>query len=696
MMSVERRWVFAVLLAGFITSARRVRAEGSAPSASGDAASGSATSASGDAARRDATDVVVTGTRTPERTQRATVKTDVVTRDEAERRGATNIAEALSSQPGVQVNPGAYGFLGGVSAIQIQGFDRDRVLILEDGERVVGDVGGAIDLANLPTSDVERIEIVTGPTSSLYGSSAIGGVVNIVTAPPKTEGPSARFRLEGRSYRGLVAQATGAYRRGGTWLTLDGSGTRQDGVRRTESLPDLRLPATERSLVGIRAGTTLGPNVDVRVRGRYLRDRLDGLETTTAPGLGRYVIDLPNETNRFTLHLIETLHLGRGSSLRMTLGSQWIEGRTARDYRDSPLDEVRKRHDQMQSIEGVATIADGRRTWVVGARAEAERFSQDVQKTESLSTGLSTTDRVEVVPQTLGTIAGYGQLQWKLGSFLTILPGVRAERHTRFGGAVTPRLALASILSSTLRLRASAGRGFRAPSSKELGFVFDHSAYGYRVDGNPNLSPETSWGVNGDLTWLPFARREADVDESTMLRASAFANWVDNLIDLDIAGGTSSGGIASYTYKNFGSARTMGAQLDAAYRFLDRFNAEASYAYLYTRDDVNDRPLGGRPPHVVTTSVRGRTFWQVEAYVRWRVATDAFVDETTRSPGYTTMDLRLSRPFGNAKTSSLEAYVGVLNALDVHQDPGRVGDLRPPLGRVFYVGLRGRFSSEEE
>ena len=96
---------------------------------------------------RDAETVVVTGTRTPERVSRMTVKTDVVTREEAERRGAANVVDALASQPGLQVNPGSYGYLGGVSALQIQGFDRDRVLILEDGERVVGDVGGAVDLA---------------------------------------------------------------------------------------------------------------------------------------------------------------------------------------------------------------------------------------------------------------------------------------------------------------------------------------------------------------------------------------------------------------------------------------------------------------------------------------------------------------------------------------------------------------------
>src|SRR5689334_13866480 len=73
----------------------------------------------------DGDTVVITGTRTPERSQRSTVKTDVVTREEADRRGATNVAEALASQPGLVVNPGSYSFLGGASALQIQGFDRD-------------------------------------------------------------------------------------------------------------------------------------------------------------------------------------------------------------------------------------------------------------------------------------------------------------------------------------------------------------------------------------------------------------------------------------------------------------------------------------------------------------------------------------------------------------------------------------------
>ncbi|MBX3204513.1 MAG: TonB-dependent receptor [Labilithrix sp.] len=633
---------------------------------------------------READTVVVTGTRTPERSQRATVKTDIVTRDEAERRGATNVAEALATQPGVRVDPGAYGYLGGVGAIQIQGFDLQRVLILEDGEPVVGDVGGAIDLSAIPIGDVERIEIVTGPTSSLYGSSAIGGVVNVITAPPRRAGPSGRLRTEGRSHRGLLAQGNGSFRNERAWFGLDTNVFRQDGIARTPGLPDLQIPETSRFMLGARGGTSLAKGVDLRVRARWFRDRLDGLSSRVAPGIGRYLVDQPNHTDRYTLHVIENIDLGKGSRLRLTMGRQWIDNTTAQNQQRSPVGERHDRYHRMQSFEAVDTIADGARTWVVGGRVEVETFTQTVTKTESLSSGLTTRTEDEVAPQTLGRAALYGQLQWKLGETFTVLPGVRAETHTRYGGAVTPRFATSYQPAKEVQVRASVGRGFRAPTAKELGFVFDHSALGYRVLGNADLRPETSWGLNGDVTWQPTS--------AYTLRAGTFMNWVDELIDIDLAGGAANGAVVDYRYKNFGAARTMGAQLSAAARLGDRLRADVSYDYLWTRDDVNDRPLGGRPPHTVTAALRATLLWKVEASARWRASTDAFVDAETRSPGYQTIDLRLGRELWPRS----QGYVGVLNVTDVHQEPARLGDLRPPLGRVFYVGVRAEFPSEED
>ena len=631
--------------------------------------------------------VVVTGTRTPERMQRSTVKTDVITREEADRRGATNVADALASQPGLVVNPGSYGFLGGVSALQIQGFDRDRVLVLEDGERVVGDIGGAIDLSAIPTGDIDRIEVVSGPTSALYGSAAIGGVVNIITAPPRDEGPTGRMRMEGRSLNGLVLQANAAYRRGKPWAAVDFNLTRMDGIEKPVG-PDLRVPEQSHRMVGVRAGTSLTPEMDVRIRARQFRDRTDGLETQTAPGLGRFIIDTPAQTDRYTLHVIHTTRVGsRGSNLRLSMGRQWFDNFTARDRRDSPIDERHDRTQRMQSFEGVGTIADGPRTFVLGARAEAEHFEQDLTRTVSTSGGPVTTTAPEVLPLSYGIGALYGQVAWKLGD-VTVLPGARFESHTRYGSSVAPRLAAAWRISDLVTLRASGGRGFRAPSAKELGFAFDHSAFGYKIFGNDGLKPEKSWGVNADMTVTP--------DTRMTFRGSVYANWVDDLIDLDLGNGTNAGGIASYSYTNFGRARTAGGQVDVAFKPAPFLRAESSYAYTWTRDDVNDQPLPGRPPHAVTVSLRVEPGWKMELYARARIVTDAFLSadspESTRAPGYENFDVRVAREVW-AKS---QIYVGALNLTDVKQDPGRIGDTRSPLGRILYIGLKADFPWEDE
>lgn len=633
--------------------------------------------------RADA-EVVVTGTRTPEQTQRATIKTDVVTRSEAERRGATNVAEALSSQPGVQVNPGAYGYLGSVSPIQIQGFDLGRVLILEDGEPVIGDVGGAIDLSAIPLNDVERIEIVTGPSSALYGSSAIGGVVNVISAPPAAEGASGRARAEYRSHRGVVLQGSAAYRARRNWLELDASRTRQDAIFEAPNLPDTHLPETKRSFVGLRAGTQLGAKIDLTVRGRWLRQRFAGVESQEYPGLGRYATDQPQTADRFALHLMETIRLSRRTSLRFSLARQWVNRDSETVPRGSPLGQLRSSSQTMQSFEATATVADGPRTWVVGSRFEAQRLSQTSSERVRVNGELVTRDSSEVDPQALNAASLYGQLAWKLGRVLTVLPGARGEYHGRYGSVLAPRLALAARPSDSLTLRVGFGRGFRTPNAEELGFDFDHSVYGYRVVGNPALEPERSWGLNADASYraAPFLT----------LRTGGFANWVDNLIDIDLASGVRNGTVFTYSYRNFARVRTLGGNVGLSLVDAQRFRGDLSYDYLWARDVASDRPLTGRPAHTLTASARLALPFELELYTRLRVVSDAYVDGMNLSPGYQTFDVRVSR----AVWSGVRAYTGVLNLLDSHQDPGRLGDLRPPLGRVLYVGLSATFPGVDE
>ncbi|WP_437786908.1 TonB-dependent receptor plug domain-containing protein [Sorangium sp. So ce1097] len=610
------------------------------------------------------------------------MRTRVITREEAERRGATNVGEALDGELGVQVNPSAYGALGNPSAIQIQGFDLDRVLVLEDGERVIGDAGGAIDLSSLPLSDVSRIELVTGPTSSLYGASAIGGVVNVLSAPPAHPGFSGRGRVEGRSRAGLLVQGAGAYRGEHAWASADASFQREDSLSLLEDDPTTALPERAQHLVGLRAGAALGRGIDVRLRARWIHDEQDGIEQLDElPGLRPYLVDLPEVTDRVTLHLTETIDLGGGSNLRLAAGRQWALRTSGRDLRGSPLAEERERSGTLQSYEAIATVAHGPLTWVIGGRAEVESLTQERTATAVTTSGTSESTVDEVPDTELGGASLYGQLAWKLTDRLTVMPGVRGEHWPRYGGVIAPRLALAYRPAPSLTLRVSGGQGFRTPSAKELGFSFDHSSLGYILEGNPDLAPETSWGVNGDVTW-----NALDGREGLTLRGGAFANWVDDLIDINPRPLRSSGGVDTYTYKNVARARTAGVELSATLQAASWLRAEAGYAYLWTRSydpAAPDQPLSGRPPHTAQAALRAELPFRFELVARLRTVTSAFIEPGLRAPGFTTLDARLARPLW----PSSQAYVGVRNLLGAQKDPDRRGDHRPLEGRTVYLGV---------
>jgi outer membrane receptor for ferrienterochelin and colicins len=398
----------------------------------------------------------------------------------------------------LSVNPGNYGYLGRPSGAQMQGLDADRVLVLEDGERVVGDKDGVVDLAELPLVDVERIEYVTGPTSSLYGTNALGGVINVVSAPPQVLGASARYRAEGRSSGEALASASGAYRHDDDWFVLDTSFHHRPSIARQPDLPDLVAPKWRSTLLGLRAGTRLSRHAELKLRGRWVRDHSDGLESEPVPDLGRYLIDLPETTDRFLLRAQETLELAGGARVDFSLTRNWFFDDSRRDRRNSPLDELRKRKLTNQGLEAIVTLPEGRtRTWVLGLRSDAEHYSQDLTRTLP---DLSEQHVTEIQPRLLATGALYGQLGWKATERWTVMPGARAELHDRYGLVAAPRLATAYQFSDQLSGRIALGRGFRAPTAKEIGFQFDHSALGYRILGNTSLRPESSWGLTSDVT----------------------------------------------------------------------------------------------------------------------------------------------------------------------------------------------------
>lgn len=619
-------------------------------------------------------DVVVTGTRSPESSQRSVVPTRSVTREEAERRGANTVADALSQELGVQVNPSAYDYLGNPSGVQIQGFDGERVLILIDGERMIGDTGGVIDLESLPLTDVERIEFVSGPTSSLYGTGAIGGVVNIITGPPRFEGFSSRLELEGRSFGGHTEQGTVALRDADRWLMVDGSYAFSPLLERDDGAS--ALPESQRALVGVRFGATPSRGWASRVKARVIRDELTGLSLIDRPGLGVFSVDTPELTYRYLLSSEQRLRVTDDSELRLSLSSQWFDNESKKLYRGSPVAEVRERAHRLQSFESISTTREGKRSWTFGFRAETEAFDQELAKTGVAANGDVTHESsVEVPQQTFGSLAMYSQLDWRLGDGFALLPGVRGEWHSRYGFVAAPRLAGSYKPSSDWIFRAAFGRGFRVPSAKEYGFAFDHSSLGYVVEGNPGLLPEKSWGVSGEAQHRP----TSDVK----LRVGGYANWVEELIDTAFVGRDPTAQVDTYSYVNVGRARTWGYEADAEFRVSSRFTSRIGYAYLDTYDVERERPLVGRPPHTLKSSLDYEVTKRFDLHLHHRLVSESYIDDGLTSPAFVSVGVRAAYQ----ALDQLELHLGVENALNVERQPSRPGDQRPQRGAALYAGV---------
>lgn len=630
----------------------------------------------------DTAEIVITATRSPEPQDASTIHTGVVTRQEAERRGAVTVAEALEGEPGVQVNPNSYGFVGAPSGIVMQGLDAERVLVLRDGERFIGDQDGVTDLSQISIGDIQRIEYVFGPTSSLYGTGALGGVVNVVTGPPRAEGVAARGRLEVRSLPEVVGQASSTYRSGGTWGGVFASYQFRDEVAQFDDRPDTTLPERQQVDAAGKIGVSRGP-AHSYAEVRWTRRRSDGLETQDVPGLGRFTTDVPDVVERLHLRSRQEVSFAQSAYLRLALSGQFFSGEGTRDRRDSPLDEVRDRDQSLLSAEALGSYAEGPRFWIAGVRIEREAFEQALTRTAIVDGEPVATTQDEVVPTRLGNGAIYAQLTWSFDDVLKVVPGIRGEMHNRFGAVVAPRLAASWQPADAWRVRASVGRGFRAPGAKEYGFVFDHSFLGYRVIGNPDLEPETSVGVNGDVIFLPNSR--------TRLRVGGFYNWVESLIATDFLE-QSRPGVDDFGYVNVGSARTAGMDSSVTWYLLPTLRSELAHSFLWTINEEDQTPLPSRPQHTFLSAFTYCPLDDWELNVRARAVSDSYVADAITSPAFLKVDVTLSRRFAKY----FQAFARVLNVLDAKEDPYGLGDQRPVIGRLFSIGLQASYEEDEE
>ncbi|MEM8987519.1 MAG: TonB-dependent receptor [Pseudomonadota bacterium] len=482
--------------------------------------------------------IVVKGSRLNQTATEIGSSVSIITAEDIDRLGFDFALDALAAAPGVTIN--SNGAFGGQASVRIRGAATEQTLVLIDGVAVndVSSTGGGFNFARLDTENIERIEILKGPQSTLWGTDAIGGVVSITTKRPQKGLGGSIFGEYGsfNTFRGGASLENGN-ETGDIRLAV--VGTSSDGISKAdEDDGNTEEDAYEALTLSANGGLNLGE--DVRLSADILwTDAESEFDNSGGPGGDG---DRVSETEELSANIKLTGSLldGRLDNLAL-LGYSEITRENFTDGApsfDAEGDRIIYRYQGTLTINGANTLAFG-----------AEREETSVDDDDNY-------------------INGYFALyEFKPLDEITLTGGVRVDDHEEFGTETTGRVAAAYNPTDTLTLRASWGQGFKAPTLFQTTFFCCGA-----TEPNRDLQPETSEGFD-----VGFDMRSADG------RAEAGITYFDqdteNQIDFSFASGD---------YRNIAEVESQGVEIYGAYQLTDWLSISTSYTYIDAQDGVGN------------------------------------------------------------------------------------------------------------
>jgi vitamin B12 transporter len=605
-----------------------------------------------DQAATNVTGVVVTATKIPTKKLKVADSLTVITAGDIALKQQQTLPDVLADAPGLNVVQ--EGGPGGVTSIFMRGTDSNHVKVLVDGIDVSdpSSTNGAFDFGQFAAGDIQRVEILRGPQSGLYGADAVGGVINIITK--SGEGPPhVTLDVDGGSFAtanesGGVYGQTGPFHYAATIEHID--------VGATPVTPlALLAPGEARNDDGyenVTASTKLAYDVtshfDLGLVARYTRAHL--FFTGDDDVFVGFPDPIQSQTEDTQSYLRGSGHLSlAGGRFDQTLGVAYSNLQMVDitpNFGSSRFFGNRFKLDWQGDIK----IAEGE-TLVLGAEDQRDAITQPIVASTNIA-------------------SGYAELQSNPFASFNDTISVRYDANSRFGDVVTYRFAPTYFIAATgTKLAASVGTGFKAPTLSEMFEAFP--AFGFF--GNPNLRPEKSTGYD-------IGFEEYLLGQRLQFGATYFYNHITDLITDN----------ASFTsFANVGKAHTDGVESYVLVQPTPTLSFRADYTYTDSRDDILGEELIRRPRNKGSFDARWRATPKLALDAdlltvgSWVDGNRDFSIPRLLAPGYTTLDVAASYDL----TRQLTLYGRIANLLnDIHQDPD--GFLKP--GRGFFVGVRAR------
>lgn len=601
---------------------------------------------------------VVTASRTAQRQSEAATPIDVITRAEIERTGARDLSEVLALHPAVQIERTFAG-----AGVYVQGLEPQHVLILIDGQRMIGRTNGVIDLSRIPVERIEQVEIGRGASSVLYGSDALGGVINIITRATRRRFEG-NFQAQYGTFNSLDLRGSAGTRFSWGGLTLTSGWHRRDAYSWDPTRIATSGSAFDEQQVSAKLDVRPGQRFRMSTSLAYLRRRMDGIDQYETGA----ILDRTNLTETVDASLTPELQLGRVHIKTVLQYSYFRDQYLLDQRRGTQLDSYQETRENLARADLQIDINLPRSNLLT----TGGEFLYERLYTPRLVDGQG--DRMR------GAI--FAQDQWRIVKSigLSVVPALRFDADSQFGTNFAPKIAARIAPFPALTARFSYGAGFRAPQFKELLLLFENAGAGYVVNGNLNLRPETSNSYNLGVESTP--------RPWVTLSGNLFRNDLQNLIQPLLMQNASSAGPQRFAYGNVAAAYTQGVELSVKLRNSDKLSFELGYTLTDAQDLENQRELEGRPRHRGNVALTLRhPEWGVDFMTRLGVVgprpyyTDADGDgtsERTDSPAYVLWDARLDL----ALTRYLSAFVGGQNLLNAGD-----ASLLPIPPRSMYIGL---------
>ncbi len=591
-------------------------------------------------------EVVVTATKTEKEPQDVTQDVTVITSDQIQRSAAQTAAEVIDRASGIKITE--TGGPGSVTEINIRGANAEQVLILLDGRRLNSPSAGGYDMSNLPVplEDIERIEIVRGASSALYGADAVGGVVNIITKKPA--GLETTVKAEAGTHGWQDYTVGNSNKIDKFYYSISGGIQKYDGFRINSDLDQWKAAA--------KVGYDHSADTNLELAFDALGKEIG------VPGSKDFPTPLAREWDRN--HGVSVAYK---TKFTKELDLKLTAFQNQDDIRFIGPNDFFPQHSETTST---LTGAEAQMNWLISS------WNMLTLGGETRQNHLNGLDFV--VPSrspgvhTDSVLAGYLQDEISVGESLVVVLGVREDNNSVFGSELSPKVSARYIVSGTgTIIRASAGKAFRAPTLNELFWQYDGFA-----QGNPNLQAEISreyeagveqpFGKGNSIRFTYFGRHVSDLIQ-----------WVPDPVTF------------IYSPINIGQARIAGGESELKLVPMEQVTWAVNYTYMNATDQSTGYYIPGIP------AVQAKSYLDIvlpsktKVYVEGRYIRNYMVPlipNPTRE--YTVADAKVSQPVVLSQKVKTEVYAGVKNMFNRQYE---VNAGYPMPGREWYGGVSAVF-----